>query len=64
LSHDEYRESVDIDFLISDKSIARDLKKAIETLKKRPGRLNECMVSLKMGPIPEAVLWKKIRDLI
>jgi hypothetical protein len=45
------------------KSIERDLEKAIETLKKRPGRLDECMVSLKIESVPKALLWKRIRDL-
>lgn len=44
-------------------SIERDLGRAIERLKKRPGRLDECMESLKMKSIPKAVLWKQIRKL-
>jgi hypothetical protein len=45
-------------------SISRDLKKAVERLSKRRGRLDECMTALKMGSTPEAVLWSKIRDLV
>lgn len=45
-------------------SIERDLKKAIESLKKRRGRLSECMTSLKMDAVPEAVLWDRIRALL
>lgn len=41
----------------------RDLKKAIERLKNRPGRLGECMEALKMNGIPEAVVWSRIRSL-
>jgi hypothetical protein len=44
-------------------SVKKDLVKAIENLKKRPGRLNACMSTLKMDSIPEAVLWEKIRNL-
>ena len=43
-------------------SIKNDLIKAIETLKERRGRLNECMSALKMD-IPEALLWDRIRKL-
>jgi hypothetical protein len=44
-------------------SIERDLGKAIERLKERPGRLDECMESLKMKSAPKALLWKQIRRL-
>jgi len=44
-------------------SALRDLTKAIEKLKARPGRLGECMKALKMSTIPEAVLWSHIRTL-
>jgi len=44
-------------------SVERDLIKAIESLKNRPGRLSSCMSAVKMNSIPEAVLWKKIRNL-
>lgn len=51
-------------------SIARDLKKAIEALKNRRGRLDACMRALQMTsvapglvPVVPAVLWKKIRQL-
>lgn len=44
-------------------SIKRDLAKAIERLRNRPGRLDECMAALKMDSIPKVVLWKRIREL-
>lgn len=44
-------------------SIERDLEKAISTLSKRKGRLEECMTALKMDTVPKALLWKCIRDL-
>jgi len=45
-------------------SAARDLKKAVEKLKKRPGRLGDCMRALKMEAIPEAVVWNQIRAVV
>jgi hypothetical protein len=44
-------------------SILRDLDKAILRLKERPGRLDECMASLKIDSTPKALLWKRIRAL-
>ena len=51
-------------------SIERDLVKAIEALKRRRGRLEECMRALQMLDVPSgltpvvpAVLWKQIRQL-
>lgn len=44
-------------------SALRDLNRAIEKLKARPGRLDECMKALKMTEMPEAVLWSHIRTL-
>ena len=55
-------QSVEKAALAYGKSILRDLKKAISSLKNRPGRLSACMSALKMD-IPEAVLWQKIRKL-
>lgn len=45
-------------------SVVKDLRKSIESLKARPGRLEECMTSLQMGSVPEALLWSKIRALL
>lgn len=51
-------------------SIERDLKKAIDALKGRRGRLDACMRALQMSSVPPglspvvpAVLWQKIRRL-
>ena len=44
-------------------SIARDLSKAVERMKQRPGRLGECMTALKIDAVPKAVLWSRIRRL-
>lgn len=44
-------------------SCERDLNKAIATLSRRKGRLEECMSALKIDTLPLAVLWKNIRSL-
>jgi len=51
-------------------SIERDLAKAVDALRRRPGRLDECMRALRMldvppgiTPVAPAVLWKQIRRL-
>lgn len=44
-------------------SALRDLEKAIENLKQRKGRLEECMEALQINEVPPAVLWKRIRSL-
>lgn len=44
-------------------SIARDLGRAIDRLRERAGRLDECMAALKMECVPKALLWKRIRSL-
>lgn len=51
-------------------SIERDLAKAVEALRRRPERLDECMRALRMSPAPSGVapispaeLWKQIRRL-
>lgn len=53
------------------RSIEADLNKAIDALKRRPGRLADCMSALQMTtapsgipPIPLAVVWKQIRRLV
>lgn len=45
-------------------SIEKDLIKAIEALKAHPERLQECMYALKIDDVPQAVLWKNIRNLM
>lgn len=44
-------------------SVKRDLKKAIQILKDRKGRLDYCMSILKIDETPKALLWDKIRTL-
>jgi len=44
-------------------SIERDLSAAIEALRRRPHRLDDCMRSLQMTAVPKALLWKRIRAL-
>ena len=43
-------------------SILRDLKKSIDALQSRPGRLERCMQVMAMT-LPKAVLWQKIHAL-
>jgi hypothetical protein len=45
-------------------SIDISLKKSIDNFKNRRGWLSECMNSLKIDTTPEALVWKKIRNLI
>ncbi len=58
------RKAIEKSKLAYGNSIESDLKKAVENFKKRKGWLRECMDSLKMDTVPEALLWKRIRDLI
>ncbi len=44
-------------------TVKRDLEKAITTLGKRKGRVEECMIGLKMNSTPKALLWDRIRNL-
>ncbi len=51
-------------------SIERDLARAVDALRRRAGRLDECMRALRMlevpagvPPVPPALLWKQIRRL-
>ena len=44
-------------------SIQTDLAKAIGRLRERPGRLDACRQALRMGAVPAAVLWARIRRL-
>ncbi len=44
-------------------TVRRDLKKAIQHLSERKGRLDDCMSALKINEIPKALLWSKIRML-
>ncbi|NUM88260.1 MAG: nucleotidyl transferase AbiEii/AbiGii toxin family protein [Bdellovibrionales bacterium] len=44
-------------------SVERDLAKAVQALKTRKNRLNQCMEALKIDGVPKALLWKRIRGL-
>jgi hypothetical protein len=44
-------------------SVERDLARAIERLRERPQRLDECRRALRMESVPQAVLWQRIRAL-
>ncbi|MGW0247030.1 nucleotidyl transferase AbiEii/AbiGii toxin family protein [Nocardia goodfellowii] len=44
-------------------SIVRDLTKAIQNLKDRPTRLDQCMQALQITAVPKALLWQRIRAL-
>lgn len=44
-------------------SIRRGLSQAVETLRKRPHRLEECMKALSMTSVSRAQLWQAIRRL-
>ena len=45
------------------KSVRNDLDSAIEHLRKKPQRLEDCMVALNMDTTPKALLWERIRSL-
>jgi hypothetical protein len=45
-------------------SIERDLHRAIERLRERPHRLDECRRALQMAHMPQALLWQRIRALL
>ncbi len=40
-----------------------DLRKAIENLRQRPHRLDQCMQAMRMTSVPKALLWKRIKAL-
>ena len=44
-------------------SIEADLRKAIQTLRERPHRLDRCMQAMRMTTVPKALLWKRIKAL-
>jgi Nucleotidyl transferase AbiEii toxin, Type IV TA system len=44
-------------------SIEQDLAAAIERLRARPHRLDDCMHALQMTPLPKALLWERIKVL-
>jgi len=44
-------------------SIENDLGKAIDALRVRPHRLDQCMEAMQMRSVPKALLWKRIKAL-
>lgn len=44
-------------------SIEQDLSKAIQALRDRPHRLDQCMQAMRMTTLPKALLWKRIKAL-
>jgi len=44
-------------------SIVTDLDKAIQALRQRPHRLDQCMKQMQMTGIPKALLWQRIKAL-
>jgi hypothetical protein len=42
-------------------SVRRSLARAIDTMQSRPGRLEECVRALSVGPVTKAQLWQEIR---
>jgi hypothetical protein len=44
-------------------SIEADLRQAIQALRERPHRLDQCMQAMRMTTVPKALLWKRIKAL-
>jgi hypothetical protein len=44
-------------------SIENDLAKAIDALRARPHRLDQCIEAMQMRTVPKALLWKRIKAL-
>ena len=44
-------------------SIVTDLAKAMERLRERPERLDQCMARMRMTGVPKALLWQRIKAL-
>lgn len=44
-------------------SIRSSLARAVDALQSRPGRLEECMRALSIGPVTKAQLWQAIRGM-
>jgi len=45
-------------------SVAVDLARAVEDLRKRPHRLDRCMQAMAMTTLSRAALWARIRNLV
>lgn len=44
-------------------SVVSDLNKAIQALRQRPHRLDQCMQQMQMTGVPKALLWQRIKAL-
>lgn len=44
-------------------SVENDLRKAIDALRTRPHRLDQCMEAMQMRSVPKALLWQRIKAL-
>jgi hypothetical protein len=44
-------------------AIVADLRKAIQYLRERPHRLDQCMQAMRITTVPKALLWKRIKAL-
>jgi hypothetical protein len=45
------------------RSVREALGKAVDALRRRPQRLDECLQALRMHGVPKAALWQRIREL-
>jgi hypothetical protein len=45
-------------------NVVADLAKAIENLRERPHRLDQCMKAMAMTTVSKAALWSRIRALV
>ncbi len=44
-------------------AIQTDLRRAVQSLRERPHRLDQCMRTMGMNTVPKALLWKRIKAL-
>ncbi len=44
-------------------AIEADLRRAVQSLRKRPHSLDDCMRAMRMTAVPKALLWKRIKSL-
>jgi len=45
-------------------AVAADLARAVEDLRARPHRLDQCMKAMAMTTVSKAVLWARIKALV
>jgi hypothetical protein len=44
-------------------AVQTDLRRAVQSLRERPHRLDHCMQAMRMTTVPKALLWKRIKAL-